>query len=242
MGAQPKGRPSSAEWTIAGAEALLASLAGVLSARVVAKPGGEIEEIHLLTTSEVGAKQTVRNVESALLAHFDLTVDHRKISVAQTNAVEAAPPQRPRLDPVAEPEIEPADSRILFAGVRTESQRSQVHFEVEIEWQGKLFRGEATGADVAGTRMKTVANATLAAVESLCAADDGPVRSEVSLVLDGVKLVDAFERRYALTAVHALSGRQVQQLNGLAVIEDSPERAIILATLQATDRWMRGRI
>src|SRR5690348_8457886 len=65
--------PKRANWTIGGAEELLQSLPGVLSARVVAKPGGEVEEIHLLTTTEVSPKATVRNVESALLAHYDLT-------------------------------------------------------------------------------------------------------------------------------------------------------------------------
>ena len=35
-------------WTIDGAERLLRSLAGVVSVRVVAKPGGAVEEIHML--------------------------------------------------------------------------------------------------------------------------------------------------------------------------------------------------
>ena len=79
------------DWTIQEAERLLLSLKSVVSARVVTRPGGEVEEIHLLTTDEVRAKQTVRNVESALLAHLDLEVDHRKISVAQTKGRPAPP-------------------------------------------------------------------------------------------------------------------------------------------------------
>ncbi len=63
----------------------MASLPGIMSVRIVARPGGDIEEIHLLTTTEVAAKQTVRNVESALRAKFHLEVDHRKISVAQSS-------------------------------------------------------------------------------------------------------------------------------------------------------------
>ena len=66
------------------AESLLETLNGVLSARVVARPGGPVEEVHLLTTDEIQPKQTVRNVESALQAQFGLSIDHRKISVAQT--------------------------------------------------------------------------------------------------------------------------------------------------------------
>ena len=71
------------DWNIERAEALLNSLRGVVSARVVARPGGIIEEIHLLTEGDVPAKQSVRNVESALLAHFGLKTDHRKVSIAQ---------------------------------------------------------------------------------------------------------------------------------------------------------------
>ena len=81
MDPEPTSKP---EWSIEGAEALLNSLKGVVSARVVARPGGVIEEIHLLTEGDVQAKQSVRNVESALLAHFGLKIDHRKVSVAQT--------------------------------------------------------------------------------------------------------------------------------------------------------------
>ena len=83
----PPARPQDSSgkgWSVERAEELLCSLNGVVSARVVGKPGAEVEEIHLLTTEEVGPKQTVRNVESALLAEFGLSVDHRRISVAQT--------------------------------------------------------------------------------------------------------------------------------------------------------------
>ena len=63
-----------------------------------------------------------------------------------------------------------------------------------------------------------------------------------SLQLDGVKTVEAFDRRFVLVAVHALAGREVRALSGAASIEESSDRAVILATLQATDRWVRGRM
>src|SRR5205085_5316674 len=67
------------------AEELLASLPGVVSARTVAGASGAVDEIHLLTTDEIQPKATVRNVESALLAHLGMRVSHKKISVATTN-------------------------------------------------------------------------------------------------------------------------------------------------------------
>ena len=54
-------------------------------------------------------------------------------------------------------------------------------------------------------------------------------------------MVDAFEGQYVLAAVHAMEGRRARPLSGSSLIEDSPLEATVLATLKATDRWMRGR-
>ena len=242
--------PRPGKWTIAGAEELLQSLAGVISARVVAKPGGDIEEIHLLTTTEVTPKQTVRNVESALLAHFDLTVDHRKVSVAQTAGQHGQKPVAAVAAVAAVPDVTPGgpatvgrsdggEPRILFIGLQVETQRTQkVRFQVELEWKGARFRGEAAGADIARSRLETVASAALKAIEA-AAAHQG--ESRLTLSLDGVKSLDAFDRRYTLVAVNAFQGRQMTPLSGTALVEDSPDKSVILATLQATCRWVRGR-
>lgn len=64
-------------------EALLVCLPGIQRARVVVNDWGAIEEIHILTGLDRGPKQIVRDVQSALKAQWDITVDRRKVSVAQ---------------------------------------------------------------------------------------------------------------------------------------------------------------
>ena len=232
-----------ARWTIEEAERLLLSLPGVVSARVVAKPGGEVDEVHLLTTTEVKPKQTVRNVESALLARLDLHVDHRKISVAQTHEKPVAVP------PSAEPERairilpdpKPHESRVLFYSHQSESERSnQVKHRVEIEWRGKRYTGTATAADVPRAKIEAVAEATLRAVETALHENLDESKRAPTLSLDGVKTVEAFDRKFVLVSVHAIAGRDVSRLAGTHVADESTDRAAILATLQATDRWVRG--
>lgn len=253
-----------AGWTIDRAETLLNSLTGVVSVRMVAKPGGAIEEIHVLTNEEVSPKQTVRNVESALQAHFDLEVDHRKISVAQSSeyeveklgkkaAKEARPDPARRAEPgrpkasdqptLVQPLPGSPEPRILFYGHQVESKRSRrVRMKVSLEWKGEQFTGEAEGPDLPRPRMETVANAALRAMESVIRPRLGEAdRKRFALDLDGVEQLDAFGRSYVLVAVHALNGRDVTALAGASDVGDSTERAVILATLQATDRWVRGR-
>lgn len=234
----PQERPGG--WSIEDAERLLLSLKGVVSARLVCRPGGEVEEIHILTTDEVSAKQTVRNVESALLAQLGLEVDHRKISVAQTKE-HPAPPEPPvRL--VSEPPA--GQHRLLFSAHQVETERShQVKHRVEIEWKGKKYSGTAIAADLPRPRLEAVSRATLSAVEEALAAEmESGVAPGVTLALDGVKVVDAFDRTFVLVAVNAMKGRDVTSLAGATVVEVSTDRAAILATMQATDRWVRGRV
>ena len=66
------------------AEELIVTLPGVLSVRIVPSDTGAVEEIHVLTTDLVHPKNTVRNIESALMAQLGLRVNHRKISIATT--------------------------------------------------------------------------------------------------------------------------------------------------------------
>ncbi len=266
-------------WTIQAAEELLRSLKGVVSARIVAKPNRDVEEIHMLTTSDVSPKQTVRNVESALLAHYDLEVDHRCISVAESSdfaapkpVVEPASAAAPQPAEVPEPEEEafwevpqsrppppprfvaPApppkpfahpeesEARILFHGHRIEAQRGRrLRMVVTIEWLGEIYEGETTGADMPRGRLETVASATLRAIEKMLLGELGERRAPV-LALDGAQVVNAFDRDYALVAVTAMTDRDSVALSGSASVMDSAERAVILATLQAADRWVRGRL
>ena len=178
MDPEPTPKP---EWSIEGAEALLNSLKGVVSARVVARPGGVIEEIHLLTEGDVQAKQSVRNVESALLAHFGLKIDHRKVSVAQTgDELEAA------LEASEVPGGRGADRRFLFVTHRVDTERGhRVRIAVTVEWDGEQYEGEAIGADVFRARLETTAAATLATIGKAIVAFIG--EGEVALSVDGVK-------------------------------------------------------
>jgi hypothetical protein len=230
-------------WTIQEAERLLMSLQGVVSARVVARPGGEIEEIHMLTTADVRPKATVRNVESALLAHFDLNVDHRKISVAQTT--QDKPAELPEPEPPVHilPAPPAAERRLLFCGHQVETERpNQIRYRVEIEWHGDRYTGEATAADLPRPKFEAAASATLQAIERALEAKLEDGRPSVTLSLEGVKVVDAFDRKYVLVAVHGISGRDVRRLAGATLTDESTDRSAILATLQATDRWVRGTV
>lgn len=237
-------------WSVREAEELIRSLTGVLSVRIVTGTDDEIEEIHVLTTEKISPKQTVRNIESALQAQMGVPLDHRRISIAQTASAIVDPMSGPegRMSLVIDEGEGRPEGRILYHAHRTETETgNRTRVTVTLEWGDVKYEGSALGADLPRARLETAANATLRAVEAVAAGpdagpqEDGETRT-VALALDGVKVVEAFDRKFALIAVHALAGRHVIALAGATVVTERTDGSVILATLQATDRWVRGRM
>ncbi len=221
------------------AEELLTTLPGVISARIVASEGGTIDAIHLLTSQDVAAKQTVRNVESALIAHLGLRVDHRKISVAtSTEAVRRlVPRQRPEsptdVPPApAEAPVSEIGRRVYFEDVEVRrSRKAGVLCRVTLRKGESSYVGEAEGLESDRSRVELAARATLTAL----AEAEGLLGG---LALDGVKRISAFDREFVFVGVSARLSRASVLLTGSCEIKESAETASVLAVLDATNRWI----
>ena len=222
------------------AEELLATLPGVVSARIVAGPSGAVDEIHLLTTDEVQPKSTVRNVESALLAHLGMRVSHKKISVATTTepgmrrsgemAAVTATSATPTAPMAAVDEI--PKRRLYFEDVEVRRSRTKgVACRVTLRKGDTTYLGEAEGVENERQRIELAARAALTAIT----AAEGETRS---LGLEGCRVIDAFERQFVFVGVTARIGRENSLLTGSAQVKESPEQSAVLAVLDATNRWV----
>ncbi len=216
-------------WGVKRAENLLQTLQSVLSARVVVSPVGEITEVHVLASSGVAPKQVVRNVESALLAHLGIKVDHRKISVAQTAEVE----------PIEALETSAVKTEALRRGVVYKTLElvaaapHRVRFAVTLEVNGQEVVGEEEAAETARARLQAAARATVSALEQAL--------PRGTFQLEGVKTVEAFGEDLVVAAVHVIDGRETRLLTGTAQAKEAPEQAAVLAVLDATNRWFQAR-
>ena len=219
-------------------EELLASLPGVISARVVETEGGGVGDVHVLTGAEVPPKQTVRNVESALLAHFGVRIDHRKISVATTTDAARARAVRSAQAPAA-PAAPPAPvegRRVYFDDIETRRSSRGMACKVTLRKGESRFDGEAESVEGARARAEEVA--ARAAMSALARAEG----SAAALSLEGAQVVAAFGREFVFVGVTARVGRGTSLLAGSCEVRDSLDEAAALAVLDATNRWVaRGR-
>jgi len=215
-------------WGLLRVERLLKSVEGVDSLKIVADHQGAIDEIHVLSSSGLGAKQIVRNIESALLAQFGLQIDHRKISIAQIREQDLPAPA-----PEAEPTpVEAPARRIVMRGFHVDRRAGErVLCRVRIGDAENTYEGEAQGPDYAKARLDVAAQAVLNALSE--ATEGGS-----TFAIEGVSQIDLFGRRLVVAMVHASAGRVTLSLSGIAEVTDSVEEAVVLACLSATNRWM----
>ncbi len=232
---QQPGRPGTAEsipdpWGVRRAENLLTSLEGILSARVVTTPLGEVSEVHVLAQSGLAPKQLVRNIESALLAQLGLKIDHRKISVAQTADVK--PIEALERDAVRDKVLQRA---VLFENLTVAPGRRphRILISVTLSYRDHTETAEEESSDTPRNRVEGAAKAAVTVLDRLL--------KDSSLALEGAKIVEGFDREFAFVAVQGLGGRETLLLSGTAEIKESAERAAVFAVLDATNRWTEMR-
>ncbi len=246
------------------AEELLATLPGVISARIVASMSGAVEEIHILTTTDVTPKQTVRNVESALIAHLGMHVSHKKISVATSDssnrsekaeqrATRAAEPARAggmpvsaTATPTGSASQTPTPGREFVMPVAPAIARRRIYFEdVEVRrsrtkgiaCRVSLRKGEQTfvgEAEGLENERLRIELAARAAIAAIRQAEG----DERLVALEGYKVVDAFDREFVFVGVTSRVGRETILMTGSAEVRESPEQAAVLSVLDATNRWL----
>ena len=217
-------------WGVRRAENLLTTLEGVLSARVVTTPLGEVSEIHILAQAGLPPKQLVRNIESALLAHLGLKVDHRKISIAQT--AEVKPLETLERTAVRERAMQRGilfENLAVLAGTRPQ----RVSVAVTVSLGGRQETAEEEASDTPRGRVEGSARATVAVLERFL--------EKHSLAVESVQVVEAVDRSVVFVALQGSGGRDAVMLTGTAEIRQSPERAAVFAVLDATNRWVDAR-
>jgi hypothetical protein len=252
--AQPSPMIAGSVLPIKRAEELLQTLPGVIAARIIASETGAVDEIHVLTSAEVTPKQTVRNIESALIAHLGMRVDHRKISVATTLENRKAAEPEPVAAP-APPAVSPAPAaplasmtpaqvvvgstlahtgprQLFFEDVEVRRSRSKgISCRVTLRKGDQSYTGEAEGMENERSRLELAGRAALKAIAELDA-------SARVLDLGGARVVEAFDREFVLAAVTAQMVRETVLLTGTCEVKESPETASVLAVLDATNRWL----
>jgi len=200
-------------------EALLTCLPGIQKARVVISDWGAIEEIHILTGLGRNPKQIVRDVQSALKAQWDITVDRRKVSVAQVR--------------VGLPE---PMGRLRYSGLETKTDAKTgktdltVTLERPYEGQMAVYVGRVQCESHEDSTLLGIAKATCLAVNSV-------LEPPHAFFVDDVGVFEVGGQKAVGVLVNLLTPRRNQeQMIGSALVRRDVKEACVRATLDALNQ------
>ncbi|HUS88810.1 MAG TPA: hypothetical protein VMW91_05475 [Desulfosporosinus sp.] len=201
-------------------EQAIKQIKSVIAARIKVNNQGEIEEVHILAGSGRAPKQIVRDVESILIAQFDLQIDHKKVSVAQVEDDEDG------TFAIVE------STRPKLAGVTLRTINGLAEVKVELLTGDKIIEGIAQGPSSAHNKSRLFVEATLKALSPL-------TLDKFLFVAEDVGITQLAKQQIALVSITSITSAGEQSLTGCALVRNDDREAVVKATLDAVNRKLR---
>lgn len=196
-------------------ERTLCQIADIEAARIVSSQANLIDELHILASSNKGPKQIVRDIESTLIARYGLSVDHKKISIAQLGGNGGG--------------VRKSWQRLRIGAVNTEVSNLETNVSVELLLDSERFIGNAKGITSQTGRLRLIGEATLEAVEKWTKAD-------YRFSLEDVKMVKLGRQQAAVICISMISSGGEISFTGSALVKGTESETVVRATLAAVNR------
>jgi len=186
-------------------------LNGVLFSKIVLAEDQEIKEIHVITKDFCSPKKISRDIESLLIAKYNISIDYRKISIAQVR------------------EEQDYSQRLKFLDITVSSTEEHLEVIVKLENKDKIFEGKINCANWNKNREYIIARATLDAITSF-------LNGKIFFQVDEIRKLKIDNKEIILISINLISSQGKENLVGAALTGDDPNKAVGIAILKAVNR------
>ena len=246
---------------MADAEAILRQLREIEHAAITTD-GEEIKEVHVVARTARRPKQIVRDVESALAAFLNRSIDHRIISVVLLEGTAPAPARPATVAATAATPVPgPAESsrpapsaasgyreaRLPGAEVPRAEAREAAGSRVRFVSANIFVSGLRTQAQVeiewrgvtrlgSATGVSARSNAERLVAQATLQALQPFLGEARALALEDVALLRMARQEVVVVSVKLLEGRHERSLTGSCTVEQDVPQSVVYATLSALNR------
>ena len=214
--------PRRFNYEVGDIEKSLKDLNDILFAKIVLSEDGDIKEIHIITKDSANPKRITRDIESFLLAKYNIQVDYRKISIAQVKDKEI------RDEQIKEEESE-SSLRIKLSDIKVAAMGNQFEVCVKLENNGKIYEGKVSGKNWEENREYLVAKAALEGISSC-------LEGSIFFQVDEIKKIELDNKEIIVVSINLIDSKRKENLVGSTVIKDDFNKAVVKAILKAINR------
>jgi hypothetical protein len=186
-------------------------LNGVLFSKIVLAKNQEIKEIHIITKDFCNPKKISRDIESLLIAQYNIAIDYRKISIAQVR------------------EEKDYSNRMKFSDISVSSTEEQLLVKVKLENKDRVFEGKIDCTNWNRNKEYIIARATLDAITSF-------MNGKIFFQVDEIKTLQMEGKEVILISINLISSDGKENLVGAALVGDDQNKTIVNAILKAVNR------
>ena len=193
----------------------------ILFVKIVLSEDRDIKEVHVITKDSSNPKKIIRDIESFLLAKYNIQVDYRKISIAQVKG-EGLKEEQMKED---------ADFplRLKFSDIKDKTIGNYYEVLVQLEGNEKIYEGKASGKNWNQNQEYLVAKATLEGISSY-------LEGSIFFQIDEIKKIKLDSKEIVVVSINLVDSKGKDNLVGSTVISDDFNRAVVKAILKATNR------
>lgn len=194
-------------------EKSLEKIDSIISSRFVLGEGETIEEVHIVSNGKRSAKQLSRDIQSVLIATYDIDVDYKKISIAEL----------PQLD------LDKIYHRLKVEGVSYENNGHKASVTVNLSDSKGSYSHSNTGLNTCRNIDRMLVDSTLKNVEKA---------SEVSdvFILEDIKTVQLSVDKVVLVIIMRVSDGEEKRMCGSCLIGNDYRESVVKATLDSINR------
>lgn len=190
---------------------LICKIPDIMNCSVVCDDSGNIEEIHVLAAVGKNIKQLVRDIQSAINAKFNISIDYKKVSIAQIN------------------ESDYKEARVRIESIAVKNVDNLIEAVVLLSYEGNIYEGISRKVKSKSNRAKAVAEATLAALESY-------MGIEGILYLEGIENIKISGKEVYVCLVGFSQDNVEESLSGCSIISLDENESAVKAVLSAVNR------
>lgn len=218
--------PQHFNYEIEKIEKSLKNLNDVLFVKMILSEQKEINEIHVITKDSSNPKKIIRDIESFLLAKYNIQVDYRKISIAQIKdeGIKEEQITEEQIKEESEPSL-----RLIFSDIKVAATGNHFEVIVQLESNGKIYEGKVSGINWDQNQEYLVAKATLEGISSY-------LESSIFFQIDEIKKIKLDSKDIVIVSINLINSKRKESLIGSSVIRDDFNKALVKAILKATNR------
>lgn len=203
-------------------EKSLKNLSDILFVKIVLSESEEIKEIHVITKDSSNPKRITRDIESFLLAKYNIEVDYRKISIAQVKDEEIKNSQAS--------EESKNLARIKISDIKISTNGKHFEAIIKLENNERIFEGKASGINWDKNSEYLVAKAVLDAISNIL---EGSIFFQINEIKK-VKLES--EKKLAVVSLNLINSKGKEGLIGSTMVNGDFNEAVVKAVLKAANR------